>query len=340
MLTYLLRHRYVVRLWLLTVAGTLLQVQPCASQEIHSSDLIQRLNWVRFELVRGRIISRDTRQGQSRSATVTNAKQKSREEVTLKIVGGNPLFAYQYQDEKQKIQIELVNHNRLLIKRTPAAETNWTRVAFHQSEQGTISLVITEDQDSVTYVANHLWQLILKHPDPCRQHLYPLLKLLRADWQLDQWSEQVETNLVRLASFDAHPEYGQLQELIEQLSHPQFRRRQSADRQLRAMGQPVASYLSQLNTDRMTSEQRLRIRRICQSLNTRGGDTPEGVTAWLLSSPRIWFIFMSRPDHDVRSIAYQQLVRLVQRKVVFNPAADPRERQLQLGRIESTIFSR
>ena len=97
----------------------LIPTQSSWSQEIHSNDLIQRLNWIRFELVQGRIITRDTRQGQSRSATATNENKKIREEVTLKIVGGTPLFQYRYQDPNQTIQIELINNNHLVIIGVP-----------------------------------------------------------------------------------------------------------------------------------------------------------------------------------------------------------------------------
>ena len=330
----------LLRSSLVVIAMMIIPMQVSWSQKIHASDLIQRLNWIRFELVQGRIITRDARQGQSRSATVTNEKKKIREEVTLKIVGGTPLFQYQYQDPNQTVQIELINNNRLVMKRNPTATGDWPTVEVHQPEQGLLRMIVTQGPSSQTYTAKHLWQMMLSHPDPCRKHLYPLLKLLRSDWQLEQWSEQVETSLVRMASYHAHPEYDHLQRLIEQLADSTFRTRQSADRQLRAMGQPVISYLNQLNTKNMTTEQRLRIRRICQSLTTRTGDTPEAVTSWLLSSPRIWFILMNRPENDVREIAHQQLSRLVQKKLVFDPTASLQQRQLQLGRIEGTIFPR
>ena len=330
----------LIRSSLVVIGIMLIPIQTSWGQEIHTSDLIQRLNWIRFELVQGRIITRDTRQGQSRSATVTNEKKKIREEVTLKIVGGTPLFQYQYQDSEQTIQIELINNHRLVIKRNPTANADWPRVEVQQSEQGPLRMIVVQGSSSQVYTAKHLWQLMLSHPDPCRKHLYPLLELLRSDWQLEQWAEQVETSLIRMASYHTHPEYDHLQRLIEQLADPAFRTRQSADRQLRAMGQPVISYLNQLNTRNMTTEQRLRIRRICQSLTTRTGDTPEAVSAWLLSSPRIWFILMNRPENDIRELAHQQLSRLLQKKLVFNPAASPQQRQLQLGRIEGTIFTR
>lgn len=318
----------------------LIPIQSAWSQEIQSNDLVQRLNWIRFELVQGRIITRDTRQGQSRSATATNEKKKIREEVTLKIVGGTPLFQYRYEDTKQAIQIELINNNHLVMKRTRTENADGPSVEVQQPEQGPLRMTIVQGPSSRVYSGKHLWQLMLSHPDPCRKHLFPLLELLRSDWQLEQWSEQVETSLIRMASYHTHPEYDHLQQLIEQLADPSFRIRQSADRQLRGLGQPVISYLNQLNTDDMTTEQRLRIRRICQSLTTRSGDTPEAVSAWLLSSPRIWFILMNRPENDVREIAHQQLSRLVQKKLTFTPAASLEQRQAQLGRIERTVFSR
>ena len=325
---------------LLMIGIMLIPIQSSWSQEIQSNDLIQRLNWIRFELVQGKIITRDTRQGQSRSATATNEKKKIREEVTLKIIGGTPLFQYRYEDTKQTIQIELINNNHLVMKRTRTENADGPNVEVQQPEQGPLRMTIVQGPSSQVYTGKHLWQLMLSHPDPCREHLYPLLELLRSDWQLEQWSEQVETSLIRMASYHTHPEYDHLQQLIEQLANPAFRIRQSADRQLRGLGQPVISYLNQLNTDNMTTEQRLRIRRICQSLTTRSGDTPEAVSAWLLSSPRIWFILMNRPESDVRQVAHQQLSRLVQKKLAFTPAASFEQRQAQLGRIERTVFPR
>ena len=264
---YWLKPSSLIRSSLLVIGIMLVPIQASWSQKIQTSDLIQRLNWIRFELVQGRIVTRDTRQGQSRSATVTNEKKKIREEVTLKIVGGTPLFQYRYQDADQIVQIELINNHRLVIKRNPTATADWPSVEVQQPERGPLRMVVTQGPSSKVYTAKHLWQLMLSHPDPCRKHLYPLLELLRSDWQLEQWSEQVETSLIRMASYHTHPEYDHLQRLIEQLADPAFRIRQSADRQLRAMGQPVISYLNQLNTKNMTTEQRLRIRRILSVLN-------------------------------------------------------------------------
>ena len=325
--------------WFL-LASTFLSPPSLPGDEIQSSDLIQRLNWVRFELVQGRITTRDTRQGQNRSATVTNEKKQIREEVSLKIVAGSPVFEYDYQDRLQNIHMELVNNHQLVIKRSFSAQAAGTSIEFHQPQRGPLQLVIFKETKPVSYQAPHLWQLILEQPDVCRDHLYPLLHLLRSDWQFEQWLEKIETNLVRMASYQTQPAYDQLQRLIDQLDAPSFRVRQSADRHLRGMGKPVVSYLRQLNTDNMTSEQRLRIRRICQSLTTRNGDTPEAVTAWLLSNPHIWIILMKRKEADVRIVAHRQLNRLLQQQVPFDPRAPAAEREIQLGHIESTVLPR
>ncbi len=139
---YWLKSSSLIRSSLLVVGIMLIPIQVSWSQEIHTSDLIQRLNWIRFELVQGRIITRDTRQGQSRSATVTNEKKKIREEVTLKIVGGTPLFQYQYQDSDQRIQIELINNHRLVIKRNPTATADWPSVEIQQPERGPLQMIV------------------------------------------------------------------------------------------------------------------------------------------------------------------------------------------------------
>ena len=88
-------------------------------------------------------------------------------------------------------------------------------------------------------------------------------------------------------------------QLVSQLSDSRYSRREAADRQLRAEGKSVLSYLEALRADELDFEQQHRIRGIRRWL-TRGddNDAPESIAAWLGADPRVWLALLNHTDLD------------------------------------------
>ena len=44
-----------------------------------------------------------------------------------------------------------------------------------------------------------VWYLLLAEPELCRQHLLPLLEMLRSDWRLVETAQAIESQMLRIA---------------------------------------------------------------------------------------------------------------------------------------------
>ena len=62
-------------------------------------------------------------------------------------------------------------------------------------------------------------------------------------------------------------------------------------------------------------------------------DTPERVVPWLTGDPRIWFSLLTRDDVRVRGIAVEQLAKLLDAELDFDPEAAPDQREQQRKRL-------
>ena len=219
-----------------------------------------------------------------------------------------------------------VNHHEIMVREHIDFRIHNSELLLHEEGQH--------------YRASHLWLLFIEHPEDCQQHLVPLLQALRQDWHLGEWAETVETNLVRASLSPPAIDIDHLREKIQELGSGPYRQRRAADIAIRAMGQDVMGILAEIDTRGMNAEQRLRIRRICDSLAQPTADTPLSVTNWLQSSPSTWLCLMKHPDSTIRHSAHQRLAWLLHRPVPFNPEASPAIRERQIASVREDLVRR
>ncbi len=186
--------------------------------------------------------------------------------------------------------------------------------------------------------APDFWQLWIARPEECRQHLIPLLEMLRPSWRLAETAGQMEKNLLRLAIADSASDRVRWAALLEQLADDRFANREAADRGLRAGGVAALGYLRQLDFKRLDAEQQFRVVRIIEALAPPdNADTAEQVARLLASEPAVWLALLGRPDLITRQAAARQLTMLLGETIPVDPAAEPGSQKDQREKLRTRI---
>ena len=167
-------------------------------------------------------------------------------------------------------------------------------------------------------------------PKICQSHVYPVLDLLRPQWQIGRKAAQIEAALVKHAADDRPKDRQQWAELVKDLGGDQPAKRDAAERRLRAGGAAALAYLQQLDPADLNAEQQVRIRRVLRAhprkkveSQPKGDDTPEQAARLLAGDPSIWLALLSRPDAAARHAAAKRLETLLGRPIEVDPAAEP-----------------
>jgi hypothetical protein len=296
-----------------------------------------RLEWVQFEVVLGRITALNPRYGGSRRNTSDDDATGVSQSMSISVHAGVPSIHYELLDPQRQLTVDLSDGNQLTIVVTPRDGSSAERLDFVQDAKGRVALSVESDGQQLKYSGSSLWHLLLAAPDPCRRHLLPILKFLRPNWHLAKQAENVERALFRAARSGQVSARERFRQLVAQLGDEDFQRRQAADRELRAFGQTVLTFLGDLDKRGLDAEQRLRIRRIRAALAVQEGDTSLRVAAWLIDDKSIWLTLMDHEDPSHRELAAKQLERLWGRVIDFDALAEPSERRAQIDRLRAQL---
>jgi hypothetical protein len=261
------------------------------------------------------------------------------EQLTVRNSGGDFSIEYVKPGTDRRVSIEIgVSTGRVRIVQQPEAGADLLPVEFIQPPCGPLSLILGARQSQRVIHGASLWHLMIGYPEICRQHLLPLLQLIDSRWDPGKLAADLEEDLILLARSQDVPDRHHWDALVAQLRDERYTRREAADRQLRACGRIVIHYLRQLDPARLDAEQKFRVRRIIAALGDNEGiDTPDRVTSWLAGDPSIWLGLLSRDSESTRRLALQQLSSLLDKPLVFDPAADGKTRQSQIERIRGLV---
>ncbi|MCL4202903.1 MAG: hypothetical protein KJ000_10420 [Pirellulaceae bacterium] len=298
--------------------------------------LLSRTPWCRLEVVAGRIQLVDPRLGHKATVTAESPDGRAKELLSFCATDVESVSVrYEYLDEREHWLVDVELSRQVSIERRPRNDGTVAKVHYRQPRSGTVSVLVEQDGATRQAAAADFWRLMLSAPDLCRQHLTPVLESLRPDWRLNELGQQVERTLFEQATGNAILDRQVLDHLILQLGDREFHRRQSAERQLRELGQRVVSHLNRVNQDHLNAEQRFRLARIQQSLQVRDGDTPLRVAAWLIDDPATWISLLDRQDQRQRVTAARHLEKVLGKPLDFDAlAADPKRAQ-QLARLRN-----
>ena len=301
------------------------------------SSLVSQHNWTRFEVVLGRLTAIHLRGGQSHTAKDADSAHFSRESISVNGDASAPAFRYERFSPDQTLTVEIVDRVEVEILRESKTASGQASFHFVQPAQGPLRLTRSEGDDVRIYSASSVWHLLLAAPEISRTHLVPILTMLRPDWQLMERAANIEAAL--LATAELRPVISQtdLIRAVSQLDSRQFAQRQAADRMIRSLGISVLPYLSELERSTLSTEQRLRLRKIRLSMSVPTPDTAERVAVWLSNDKAIWLAFLSHAEPSIRERAAQRLTGIHRGVVQFDPFANATQRQEQITLLRSRL---
>jgi hypothetical protein len=252
---------------------------------------------------------------------------------------GQTSLTYECTTPEEQLKIEFASAGqRVLLRRTPQGRSSLVSVEYEQLAKENITLTLGTGAKARVFRSPSIWQLLVVEPDVCRQHLVPLLEVVRPNWRLAETAVQLEKSLLNLANSDSGPDRAHWAGLVEQLADASFAKRQAADRALRTGGGAAAAYLKQLDFSRLDAEQQFRVLRIIATLAPPDSvDSPDLVARSMAGEPAVWLALLSRPDAATRQAAARQLVALLGEPIPVDSAADPDSQKDQRELLRSRI---
>ncbi|MBN2215997.1 MAG: hypothetical protein JW719_01345 [Pirellulales bacterium] len=244
---------------------------------------------------------------------------------------GSAAFHYQLSSPDENVTVKAGTNGHVVAQSEPGLRSRAAPSEFVQPASGPLMLTVGRDAEKKTYTAPTIWHLLLAHRELCREHVIPLLRIMRPDWPLVDQADGLEKTLLELARRGRIPDERRWAALVAALGAEEYARREAADRELRAIGPAVVSYLKGIPRDKLDAEQQYRVHRIIQSLtDARGDESARQIAAAMLADPTIWLVLLERDSIETRQLVAGYLQRLVREPIDFYPAADPPTRARQL----------
>jgi hypothetical protein len=210
--------------------------------------------------------------------------------------------------------------------------TNQAVLDLHQDRQGELRMV----RDGVTTVFPSFWHLLLAENDRFgRDHLIPVLQLLRPQWGLEKQLSHLKQRLLNCNEKSLCQSL--VQRWVDALASRDFVARRNADRALRSYGQEIVPLLRQLDLSRLNAEQRRRIQQIGRACVTDREDDVERVVSRLLGDLWVWCYFLNADQESVRKTAHRRLCSILDQEISFNTQADLQGRMIQINRIQRDL---
>lgn len=322
-----------------TMVVALMLVQFCtliSNAEDSIESLASRHEWTRFEVVLGRITAFHLRGGQDHCSSDPESNDLPRETISVNGDAAAPAFRYERFESDQTLTVDIINRSQVEIRRQSNANPKQVSLHFVQPARGPLQLTVQDGDDLDTYTARSIWHLLLAHPEASRDHLLPMLAVLRTDWRLIERTSRIEAELFESA---AKPVISprEIVMAVSDLDSYHFGERQAADRRLRSWGVAVLPYLSRLDRGTLSVEQRLRLRRIHDDLAAPMADSAERVAAWLSNDNAVWLALLSHTEPSKREVAAIRLAEIYPGIVRFDPFADEPLRSKQIARLRSRL---
>ncbi|MBX3413871.1 MAG: hypothetical protein KF708_14365 [Pirellulales bacterium] len=304
-----------------------------------NENLSKQLGRVQLLVAGGRIVAQAPQLGGRITSNSTNEDRSER--LTIEFTGTQPTFEYELTTATEQILAQVHQGERITLRRLPRSNASEIEPMSFVQEIGTsLELRIGADGQERVHRSTSLWYLLMDEPDACREHLVPLLEMLRPDWRLMQTAQEIEEGMIRAAQSPSRTNREQWSQLVAQLGSDAFAERRAADRLLRQVGQAIIPYLDSLDSGRLDAEQRFRIRRIVGDLaNDEAEDLPARVMQSAAADPRAWLTLLDRPDESLRRLALAQMQELLGEPLEFDPAGEVAQRDEQIAQLR-TRFER
>jgi hypothetical protein len=325
--------------------------------------LLDETEWLRVEVVGGRVQLAASRCGNCRQTSGTAGETSCHESLSLEVHSSTLTAEYERTNAQGRLSLSTATRQgkgTLTLAFVPGAGCARPAVEYVQPLAGDVQLTIqpaaangvagraagnkpasqkvSAQQVSAQKVSGaSLWHLVLAEPELASEHLLPLLAELRSGWQLEAQIVQIEAALVASAGDDVLAKRQTWHKWVAQLSADEFATRQEAYLNLREAGQPPIAFLRSLDSASLDLEQRRRIRSLLSEAETAGADSPERVAAWLADDKRTWLALLSRGELADRVAAARHLSMLCGKPLTIDPLADSSRQQAQLAKMAALL---
>ncbi|HEY5314995.1 MAG TPA: hypothetical protein VIK18_20855 [Pirellulales bacterium] len=298
--------------------------------------LAQQLRHVRPWMVGGRISVAGIDPTRSTNVTARGIQQQERLQVNF----SNGLVSLNYEMVTPAFQltITVTDSNEVIVRRVPKSPASETGLEFVQPADGQLALRVTHGERQQHLRAPSYWHLALAWPKVCETELAPILEVLRPDWGLAKTATELEAALQRDARHFRPLDRNRLQQLLRELGSREFARREAAQRQLQEAGETILPFLRAIDRGHLDAEQAFRVRSVIHGMHSElEEDAPSSLAPWLAGDPYIWLTLLDREQEPLRRFAAEQLGRLLDKTIRFDPAADAAVRQRQLKAITAEV---
>lgn len=331
--------RYSVRFLALSL-GAMLGIGQAAIAQVPAVNLrlARQIQYLRPRMTAGRIVivSHDP----TRSTNVISRSVDQQERLQLNFGNGLVTLSYEMVTPSMQLTINVTDSEEVIVRRLPKGDSTDAALEFVQPADGPISLRLTQGTRREQLRSPSYWHLALSWPHVCETQLAPILEILRPDWALSKTATALEAQLKRDARRFRPLDRSRLDELLRELGSHEFAQRESAERQLRAAGETILPFLRAIDRSRLDAEQAFRVRSVIHGMHSDlDDDTPENLAPWLVGDPHIWLALLDRDQEPMRRLAAEQLGRLLDKPLDFDPAAEPEVRQRQIKAISDQVHA-
>ncbi|MEX0677290.1 MAG: hypothetical protein WD063_09455 [Pirellulales bacterium] len=298
----------------------------------------ERLRWLNYKMVAGRLVAASTYPaGMNISFGPKVIGGRLHEHLQILILEDRASVRYELEGDGQELSIVLAEDGEFSIRRT--RDEPKFAMLFSQPPGEPLSLSVIDRGVQRRLEGDSFWHLYIAEPEAVRRHLIPYLELLRPSWQLAATARAIEEALVERAQKPRPLDTDRWARLVDELASPKFSKRQSAQRELFAMGQIILPFLEGLDPGELDREQAARISALVAELSVDYEDTTDRIATWLVGDRQNWLSLLGRGEEVKRRVAAKQLEVITGRPIAFDPSADETTRQAQLEKLRARFTS-
>ncbi|TWT52671.1 hypothetical protein Pla22_02970 [Rubripirellula amarantea] len=295
-------------------------------EELHA-DYFKPSGVVRFQLVQARICLDAPRH---RKGSQSRTENQIYESITVTANRGIPSVHYICETPQQSITLHVQDAQHLRIESHISDDGNGTaqRCVLDQPETGMITLAIGDltSESAQSYQSSNLLHLRLQTPEIFDKHFARVISRMLHGESLKHLSERTLQAVIAESRQPIVLNQQQVEALIQQLDHPQRRKRVQAERELLSHGTSILPMLHQsLDHDRLSVEQRSCIKAILSRLRPTTPDRPASLAKMLINDASYWEAVIPELSFVQREIADARFTSLgCETTFISNPAPKAR----------------
>jgi hypothetical protein len=302
--------------------------------------LFVQTDYVQFEVILGRITTKNACHGKARIATRGDLESGDGEVLTVRVTEGVPRIRYDARGPDKQITVTAIGADRIVLERRLVKDDIEEVVRYEQHPDANVKLTVQKADNKRVYSAPSLWHLWIKHPRACDNKLASCLKVLRPNWNFGVELAEVEQALFETATMPTQSNYVTW---LAELADDRYRVRQNAFRKFQEAGVSAKAFLERVDRRSLDGEQRMRVHQLKQSLVFRTEDSSDRVATWLREDRRVWFAYLKHRQKAKRCAAYAQLKRIYGEKsplgkLPFDPEAPAESQATQIASLQSHVF--